>query len=78
MKALRAVPDNGLLERFGFRTDLLELFGVMLGMAICGLAVAPMLAVIGLARFEAVASETLIYGFMKRDIGRRSALYIMV
>ena len=63
-KALTAASDEGLSERFGLRADLLELFGVMLGMMICGLAVAPMLSGIGLARFEAVASETLIYGFL--------------
>ena len=64
VKALTAVSDAGLLDRFGLRTDLLELFGVMLGMTICGLVVAPMLAGIGLARFEVVDSETLIYGFL--------------
>ena len=63
-RALTAASDAGLWDRFGLRTDLLELFGVMLGMTICGLVVAPMLVGIGLARFEAVASETLIYGFL--------------
>lgn len=63
-KALTAASDAGLLDLFGLRMDLLELFGVMIGMAICGLVVAPMLVGIGLARFEAVASETLIYGFL--------------
>lgn len=37
---------------------------MMLGMTICGLVVAPMLARIGLARFEPVAPETLVYGFI--------------
>ena len=63
-KALTATSAKGLLGRFGLRTDLLELFGVMLGMTMCGLVVAPMLFGVGLARFEAVASETLIYGFL--------------
>lgn len=63
-KALTAVPDEGLSGWFGLRTDLLELFGVTLGMMMCGLVVTPVLARIGLARFEAVASETLIYGFL--------------
>ena len=63
-KALMVASDEGLSGQFGLRMDFLELFGVMLGMTICGLVVAPMLAGIGLARFEAVASETLMYGFL--------------
>ena len=63
-KVLTAASDEMLSERFGRRRDLLELFGVTLGMTICGLFVAPILAGVGLARFEAVASESLIYGFL--------------
>lgn len=51
------------------RMHSLELFGVTLGMMICGLVVAPMLVGIGLARFEPVASETLVYGFMSGIFG---------